>query len=352
MAISMTGFGRGEYKDDNYQFLVECKTINHKYADINIRLPRKLSFLEDKARILVKDYIKRGRVDLYIKLDLLGSEDVNLKFDEALATQYVSILKQIKDKFDLVDDISVMNIAKFPDVIKTEEKEDDEDKLWSMLKVALENALLKLKEILLSVFPENLKLKDLGKLVVIPTFYVGNEYNSWKAIFYNNLPNSETEDYRVVDVAMASSAAPVFFPSYDCHIDGGIIATDPSLASIIYSIDEELGKRMDQIRLLSFGTGYCYNSIKEDTSKWGAIDWVISKDPDLPIISVTLEGNAQLSQIFSKKLLDSNYYRVNPKMDKDISMDDTKSMDYLLELAAEYNIKDCINWINNKWNKI
>lgn len=146
MAISMTGFGRGEYKDDNYQFLVECKTINHKYADINIRLPRKLSFLEDKARILVKDYIKRGRVDLYIKLDLLGSEDVNLKFDEALATQYVSILKQIKDKFDLVDDISVMNIAKFPDVIKTEEKEDDEDKLWLMLKVALENALLKLKE--------------------------------------------------------------------------------------------------------------------------------------------------------------------------------------------------------------
>ena len=70
------------------------------------------------------------------------------------------------------------------------------------------------------------------------------------------------------------------------------------------------------------------------------------------IISVTLEGNAQLSQIFSKKLLDSNYYRVNPKMDKDISMDDIKSMDYLLELAAEYNIKDCINWINNKWNKI
>ena len=130
------------------------------------------------------------------------------------------------------------------------------------------------------------------------------------------------------------------------------IVSDPSLASIIYSIDEELGKRMDQIRLLSFGTGYCYNSIKEDTSKWGAIDWVISKDPDLPIISVTLEGNAQLSQIFSKKLLDSNYYRVNPKMDKDISMDDTKSMDYLLELAAAYTIKDCINWINNKWNKI
>lgn len=146
MAISMTGFGRGEYKDDKYSFLIECKTINHKYADINIRLPRKISFLEDKARNLIKDYVKRGRVDLYIKLDVLGDEDVNLKFDEVLASQYVDILKQIRDKFDLVDDISVMNIAKFPDIVKSEEKEEDEDVLWSMLKKALEEALRKLKE--------------------------------------------------------------------------------------------------------------------------------------------------------------------------------------------------------------
>ena len=146
MAISMTGFGRGEYKDDNYYFLVECKTINHKYCDINIRLPRKISFLEDKARNFVKNHIKRGRVDIYIKLDLLGSEDVNLKFDESLANQYVNILKEIRDKYDLVDDISVMNIAKFPEIIKTEEKEEDEDLLWSMLSKALEQTLVNLTE--------------------------------------------------------------------------------------------------------------------------------------------------------------------------------------------------------------
>ncbi|MGL5693916.1 MAG: YicC/YloC family endoribonuclease [Peptostreptococcaceae bacterium] len=146
MAISMTGFGRGEYKDDNYYFLVECKTINHKYCDINIRLPRKISFLEDKARNFVKNYIKRGRVDIYIKLDLIGSEDVNLKFDEVLASQYVNILKEIRDKYDLVDDISVMNVAKFPEIIKTEEKEEDEELLWSMLSKALEQTLIKLKE--------------------------------------------------------------------------------------------------------------------------------------------------------------------------------------------------------------
>lgn len=146
MAISMTGFGRGEFKNDNYHFLVECKTINHKYCDINVRLPRKISFLEDKIRNYVKNFVKRGRVDLYIKLDLIGSEDVNLKFDDKLATQYVNILKEIKEKFDLQDDISVMNVAKFPEIVKCEEKEEDEDLYWSMLKEALDMSMEKLTQ--------------------------------------------------------------------------------------------------------------------------------------------------------------------------------------------------------------
>ena len=146
MAISMTGFGRGEFKNDNYHFLVECKTINHKYCDINVRLPRKISFLEDKIRNYVKNFVKRGRVDLYIKLDLIGSEDVNLKFDDKLATQYVNILKEIKEKFDLQDDISVMNVAKFPEIVKCEEKEEDEDLYWGMLKEALDMSMEKLTQ--------------------------------------------------------------------------------------------------------------------------------------------------------------------------------------------------------------
>lgn len=146
MAISMTGFGRGEFKNDNYHFLVECKTINHKYCDINVRLPRKISFLEDKIRNYVKNFVKRGRVDLYIKLDLIGSEDVNLKFDDKLATQYVGILNQIKEKFNLQDNISVMDVAKFPDIVKCEEREEDEDLYWGMLKEALDMSLERLTD--------------------------------------------------------------------------------------------------------------------------------------------------------------------------------------------------------------
>ncbi|MGL5694820.1 MAG: patatin-like phospholipase family protein [Peptostreptococcaceae bacterium] len=206
-----------------------------------------------------------------------------------------------------------------------------------------------LKKLLLDVFPANLRLKDLGKLVIIPTLYIGNESSEWKPIFYNNLPNSSTENARVVDVAMSSSAAPIFFPTYNCHIDGGVIASDPSLSTIVYALGKSLDKSLQNIRLLSVGTGYLYNSIKHDTTSWGAVDWIISKEPSLPIISLTLEGNSQTSQIFSKILLNDNYYRLNPRMNRDVGMDDLEALEYLKDLGNNYDIQETITWLNNKW---
>lgn len=224
------------------------------------------------------------------------------------------------------------------------------DKSYSeMLRPKYNNA--NLKELLLSVFPEKLKLKDLGKLVVIPSFYIGSETSEWKPIFYNNIPNSPTENARVIDVAMSSSAAPVFFPTYQNHIDGGIIATDPGLACVIHSMSKEIGKYKEDIRLLSLGTGYNFNSIKQDTTSWGALDWIISKNPDFPIISMTLEGNAQMSQIFSKMLLEDNYEKINPRIDKDIGMDDCESLQYLIDLGNNYDITKHLKWIQENWSK-
>ena len=143
---SMAGYGRAKLEKDTREYLVEIRSVNHKYSDITIKTPRNLLYLEDKIRNYVKNFVKRGRVDLYIKLDLIGSEDVNLKFDDKLATQYVNILKEIKEKFDLQDDISVMNVAKFPEIVKCEEKEEDEDLYWSMLKEALDMSMEKLTQ--------------------------------------------------------------------------------------------------------------------------------------------------------------------------------------------------------------
>lgn len=144
MAKSMTGFGMGEYKDDKYNISVECKTINHKYLDVNPRLPRKVSFLEDRLRQLVKDYISRGRVDMFIKFDTVSSSGAKLVYDEDLAKQYFEILKRIKDGFDLKQEINPVEISKFPEVVSVTEAEDDEEILWNALREASEKALMSL----------------------------------------------------------------------------------------------------------------------------------------------------------------------------------------------------------------
>lgn len=141
MAKSMTGFGIGEFKDQYYNLSVECKTINHKYLDINPRIPRKLSFLEDKLRFLIKDHLGRGRVDIFVKFETVTSVGSQLVYDAELAKQYYHILKNIKSDFGLEEPISPVDIAKFPDVVKITEAEDDEEILWNMLSDAVNKAL-------------------------------------------------------------------------------------------------------------------------------------------------------------------------------------------------------------------
>lgn len=141
MAKSMTGFGIGEFKDQYYNLSVECKTINHKYLDINPRIPRKLSFLEDKLRFLIKDQLGRGRVDIFVKFETVTSVGSQLVYDAELAKQYYHILKNIKSDFGLEEPVSPVDIAKFPDVVKITEAEDDEEILWNMLSDAANKAL-------------------------------------------------------------------------------------------------------------------------------------------------------------------------------------------------------------------
>ena len=285
MAVSMTGFGRGEYKDDNYYFLVELKTINHKYADINIRLPRKISFLEDKARNLIKDHIKRGRVDLYIKLDLLGSEDVNLKFDETLASQYVNILTQIKDKFDVIDDISVMNIAKFADVIKTEEKEEDENLLWSMFKIALEESLKNLKEM------RNEEGKKLAEDVIMRCNLLKNYIDEIEKYSYNVVIDyKEKLNNRISEILEDSSL-----------IDENRLAQEVAIYADKSSITEEIVRFNSHIEQLK-------NTVIKNDSIGRKIDFLIqemnretntigSKSSNLNITNLVVEIKSELEKI-------------------------------------------------------
>lgn len=136
MIKSMTGFGRGEAHDLERQFVVEVKSVNHRYNDIVARMPKRLSYLEEQLKELVKDKIKRGRVEIFVTLESKGQSDTKISLNLSLARQYYESIKEIQDNFPVIDDISSSILSRFPDVLRIETKEENEDEMWLLLKKA------------------------------------------------------------------------------------------------------------------------------------------------------------------------------------------------------------------------
>ncbi len=146
MIKSMTGFGRCEVADSDRKFTVEMKSVNHRYLDVNIKMPKKLNFFESAIRTELKNYISRGKVDIFITYEDYGEESGCLKYNKALAAEYLKYLRQMAEDFELDDDIRVSTLSKYPDVLVMEEQNIDEEELWKDLKKALTGAAEKFVE--------------------------------------------------------------------------------------------------------------------------------------------------------------------------------------------------------------
>ena len=140
MIKSMTGFGRCEVLKDSRKFTVELKSVNHRYLDVNIRMPKKLNFFETSIRTLLKSYADRGKVDIFITYEDLSQSQVSVKYNAALAAEYLKYLNQMAEEFSLDNDVRVSTLSRYPEVFTMEECSEDEDELWNGLKAALEGA--------------------------------------------------------------------------------------------------------------------------------------------------------------------------------------------------------------------
>ena len=140
MIKSMTGFGRCEVLKDSRKFTVELKSVNHRYLDVNIRMPKKLNFFETSIRTLLKSYADRGKVDIFITYEDLSQSQVSVKCNAALAAEYLKYLNQMAEEFSLDNDVRVSTLSRYPEVFTMEECSEDEDELWNGLKEALEGA--------------------------------------------------------------------------------------------------------------------------------------------------------------------------------------------------------------------
>lgn len=140
MIKSMTGFGRGEYENEGRTYTVDIKSVNHKYSDISVRLPRFLNTVEDKIRKRVSNAISRGKVDVFVTFENYSSQGTTIKINRELAKEYIKELKLLADEADLKFDVNVIDITKFPEILKLEDDEDEE-LIANELMIALEKAL-------------------------------------------------------------------------------------------------------------------------------------------------------------------------------------------------------------------
>ena len=156
MIKSMTGFGRAEASDSDRKITIEMKSVNHRYFEPAMKMPKKLNIYEAGIRTILKKYINRGKVDIFVTYEDYSESKFCLKYNEELANEYMSIFNYMADQFDIPNDITVSSLSHYPEVITMEEQSGDDDAVWHLLEKAVENACVQFVE---SRITEGEKLK-------------------------------------------------------------------------------------------------------------------------------------------------------------------------------------------------
>lgn len=146
MIKSMTGFGRCELSEGERKVSVEIKTVNHRYLDVAMKMPKKLNFFDSAIRTVLKEYLQRGKVDVFVTYEDLSESNVSLVYNQKVAEQYVKYFRQMEEQFGLENDMKVSVLARCPEVLVMEEQQEDEEEIWQLLEKAVRGACEKVVE--------------------------------------------------------------------------------------------------------------------------------------------------------------------------------------------------------------
>jgi TIGR00255 family protein len=142
----MTGFGRGEAANEKYKVTIEMKSVNHRYLDLSVRLPRKLNFYEPAIRNQVKEFAKRGKIDIFVSMEQLQENAESIQYNPQIAAAYLSGISQMADEFSIDGTIQAYQLARFPDVFTKAEEDDNEEEWIPIVTQALRDACEKFAE--------------------------------------------------------------------------------------------------------------------------------------------------------------------------------------------------------------
>ena len=244
----MTGFGRGEFTENDRKMIVEMKSVNHRYCDVSVRLPRKLNFLENDIKAYVKKKLSRGKVDLFITYEDNSTKQENIRFNEDLAREYLSYFELMAEKFDIKNDIAVSHISRYPDVLVIEEQGDDDDLLWKILKTALNLSVEKMVNTR-SIEGELLKNDIYGKLDIMTNALIEIEKNSSVVVkeYKEKLDARIIELMNNVAVDEERLAVEVAIFADKCCIDEEIVRLRSHIEHMTSTLDlgQPVGRKLD-----------------------------------------------------------------------------------------------------------
>ncbi len=157
MIRSMTGFGRASAQCEGYVISIEIKSVNHRFFEFSCRLPRQYGFIEDKLKTYINSRVSRGKIDCFVTIEALDTDNADVVVNHTLAGAYVRALKELSERYGLREDFGASTVARFPDVFITKNEQEDEEKLWSLTKTVAAQAADKFVEMREA---EGKKMKD------------------------------------------------------------------------------------------------------------------------------------------------------------------------------------------------
>lgn len=284
MIKSMTGFGRYESSDENRKITVELKAVNHRYLDLNLKMPKKLNFFDSAIRNLLKKYIQRGKVDIFISYEDFTEQNVAIKYNEELAAEYYEYLQKISERFDLDNDIKTSTLSRYPDVFTMEEQSMDEEQLWEIISEAVSKAG---EQFVNSRILEGEQLKNnlLAKL---------DEMNEYVEFIEERSPQILTEYRKKLTDKVAELLG-------DVKIDESRIATEITIFADKICVDEETVRLKSHIKAtrdaLNAGgsIGRKLDFIAQEMNR--EANTILSKTTDLEISNVGIDLKTGIEKV-------------------------------------------------------
>ncbi len=249
MIRSMTGFGHGEVSNDkNQKVTVEMKSVNHRYCDISLKLPKKLAMFEANIRNIMKEYASRGKIDIYVSYEDLSETAVSLHYNQAMAAEYMQVFKKMQEDFGIETKITAEALAKYPEVVTLEEVQQDEEVWWELLEAALRQAAEKFVETR-TIEGANLKKDLLGKLDQMAADVAFIERRSPQIIaeYRSKLEEKVKEFLEDSTIEENRIAAEVTLYADKIAVDEEIVRLQSHISSMtdVLESDESIGRKLD-----------------------------------------------------------------------------------------------------------